>query len=83
MTESYDPYTNAVTERVNDILKQKFSLEDYNYPIEIMRKIVAVAIRIYNRKRPHSSCAFMTSERIHQQNKKFKCIKSLIKGESL
>lgn len=60
MTESYDPYANAVAERVNGILKQEFILEDYNYPIEIMRNIVADAIEIYNRRRPHSSCDFLT-----------------------
>jgi len=30
MTESYDPYANAVAERVNGILKQEFLLEEYN-----------------------------------------------------
>lgn len=29
MTESYDPYANAIAERINRILKQKFLLEDY------------------------------------------------------
>ena len=29
MTESYDPYANAVAERINGILKQEFLLEDY------------------------------------------------------
>lgn len=69
MTESYDPYANAVAERVNGILKQEFILEDYNYPIEIMRNIVADAIGIYNRRRPHSSCDFLTPEMMHRQNR--------------
>lgn len=30
MTESYNPYSNEVAERVNEILKQEFLLEDYN-----------------------------------------------------
>jgi hypothetical protein len=30
MTESYDPYANAVAERVNGILKDKFQLEQFN-----------------------------------------------------
>ncbi len=29
MTESYDPYANAVAERINGILKQEFLLEEY------------------------------------------------------
>lgn len=69
MTESYDPYANAVAERVNGILKQEFALEDYNYPIEIMKKIVADAIGIYNHRRPHFSCKLLTPEMMHRQNK--------------
>lgn len=69
MTESYDPYANAVAERVNGILKQEFALEDYNYPIQIMRKIVADAIGIYNQRRPHSSCQLLTPEMMHRQDK--------------
>ena len=30
MTESYNPYANAVAERVNGILKQEFLLELYD-----------------------------------------------------
>ena len=69
MTESYDPYANAVAERVNGILKQEFGLEDYDYPIEIMRKIVADAIGIYNQRRPHFSCQLLTPEMMHLQDK--------------
>ena len=69
MTESYAPYANAVAERVNGILKQEFVLEDYDYPIEIMRKIVADAIGIYNQRRPHFSCQLLTPEMMHLQDK--------------
>ena len=69
MTESYDPYANAVAERVNGILKQEFALEDYNYPIEIMRNIVADAIGIYNQRRPHFSCGLLTPEMMHRQDR--------------
>ena len=69
MTESYDPYANAVAERVNGILKQEFALEDYNYPIQIMRKIVADAICTYNQRRPHFSCELLTPEMMHRQDK--------------
>ena len=69
MTESYDPYANAIAERVNGILKQEFALEDYNYPIQIMRKIVADVICIYNQRRPHFSCELLTPEMMHRQHK--------------
>lgn len=31
MTESYDPYANAVAERINGVLKQEFLMEQYNF----------------------------------------------------
>ncbi|MEG0519342.1 MAG: integrase core domain-containing protein [Bacteroidales bacterium] len=40
MTESYDPYANAVAERVNGILKQEFMLEELDADLTTMRKIV-------------------------------------------
>ena len=40
MTEDYSPYTNAIAERVNGILKQELLLEDYNVNIKIMKKMV-------------------------------------------
>ena len=35
MTESYDPYANAIAERINGVLKQEFLLEQYNVPLEL------------------------------------------------
>ena len=67
MTESYDPYANAIAERVNGILKQEFLLEDYHVSIETMKIIVADAVRIYNTKRPHWSCYMKTPEQMHKQ----------------
>lgn len=67
MTESYDPYANAIAERVNDILKQEFFLEDYHVGIETMMLIVADAVRIYNTKRPHWSCYMKTPEQMYEQ----------------
>ena len=67
MTESYDPYANAVAERVNGILKQEFLLEDNNAKLPIMKKLVRNSIEIYNKKRPHYSCAMKTPEQMHKQ----------------
>jgi transposase InsO family protein len=55
MTESYDPYANAVAELVNGILKQEFLLEDFDVDIKTMQKMVTDSISIYNNKRPHVS----------------------------
>ena len=48
MTESYDPYANAIAERVNGILKQEFILEKYNVDLKTMKILVKQAIEIYN-----------------------------------
>jgi putative transposase len=68
MTESYDPYANAVAERVNGILKQEFLLEDYNVKLPIMKELVRNSVEIYNKKRPHYSCAMKTPEQMHKQS---------------
>jgi len=67
MTESYDPYANAVAERVNGILKQEFLLEDYNVKLPVMKELVRNSIEIYNKKRPHYSCDMKTPEQMHKQ----------------
>jgi putative transposase len=67
MTESYDPYRNAVAERVNGILKQEFLLENLKQDLATMKKIVAESIHIYNTERPHYSCHMRTPEQMHNQ----------------
>jgi transposase InsO family protein len=69
MTESYDPYANAIAERVNGILKQEFLLEEYPVDIQTMKLLVKEAVHIYNTKRPHWSCYMKTPEQMHLQKK--------------
>jgi putative transposase len=68
MTECYDPYANAVAERVNGILKQEFLLEEYNVNKKIMKKIIMQSIENYNKIRPHLSCKMLTPNQMHKQN---------------
>ncbi len=68
MTESYDPYANAVAERVNGILKHEFLLEDYDAKLSVMKKLVKESIETYNAKRPHYSCYMKTPEQMHKQD---------------
>lgn len=68
MTESYDPYANAVAERVNGILKAEFIGYKNNYPMDVMQKLVDDSIQIYNQHRPHFSCFYKTPIQMHQQN---------------
>lgn len=67
MTESYDPYANAVAERVNGILKQEFMLEEIKLPITEMCKYVKEIISVYNNRRPHASCQYYTPKQMHLQ----------------
>ena len=69
MTESYDPYENAVAERVNGILKQEFIETVKIDQLDIMEKLVSESVDIYNTKRPHLSCNMLTPNKMHQQNK--------------
>lgn len=55
MTESYDPYANTLAERINEILKNEFSLERYNVNSGTMKAIVKDAIRTYNSLKKRNS----------------------------
>ena len=67
MTESYDPYANAVAERVNGILKQEFLLDKYNLKPFLLKQLVSNSIQIYNQNRPHLSCQMKTPDQMHRQ----------------
>ena len=69
MTEKYDPYENAIAERINGILKQEFAIDKYDTSMEIKTKLVQNAISIYNQIRPHLSNSMLTPNQMHQQNK--------------
>ena len=68
MTEKYDPYENAVAERVNGILKQEFDIDKYNYlNLNDKQKLTKQAIEIYNECRPHYSNFMLTPNQMHKQ----------------
>lgn len=69
MTESYDPYRNAVAERVNGILKQEFILVREKIRISELKKIVSESVNIYNNIRPHHTCFMNTPNYMHRQSK--------------
>ena len=68
MTESYDPYQNAVAERINGILKQEFLMNTKNIDLKSMRTLIKQSIEIYNNYRPHLSCSMITPKQMHKQN---------------
>ncbi|WP_338811879.1 IS3 family transposase (plasmid) [Bernardetia sp. Wsw4-3y2] len=67
MTECYDPYENAVAERVNGILKQEFLLETQQSYLTWMKQLVQQSVQIYNQERPHFSLYMQTPEQTHQK----------------
>lgn len=69
MTQKYDPYENAIAERINGILKQEFDISSYRTTKQQCPKIVKNAILIYNNFRPHFSCKLMTPQMAHLNGK--------------
>ncbi len=72
MTEKYDPYENAIAERINGILKQEFGISRKIKDFKIKKKLIKNAISIYNTKRPHFSNHMLTPIQMHEQNKQYK-----------
>ena len=56
MTSKYDPYENAVAERVNGILKREYEIGDGFVSEKDARREIKYAIWLYNTDRPHMSC---------------------------
>lgn len=69
MTEKYDPYENAIAERINGILKQEFNIARSIKDFDIKKKLIEEAIKVYNTKRPHLSNHMLTPVQMHAQNK--------------
>lgn len=84
MTEKYDPYQNAVAERINGIIKYEFLEGIIIRDLELMKKIIQESILIYNQERPHWSCYMLTPEKMHKQRKiKIKTYKSKKSAEKI
>jgi len=69
MTEKYDPYENAIAERINGILKQEFNIAKSIKNFDIKRKLIEDAIKTYNNVRPHISNHMLTPIQMHAQSK--------------
>jgi transposase InsO family protein len=71
-TQKYDPYENAVAERINGILKYEFGLRKTLPTIEVARKMMKQAVEIYNNQRLHWSLDLKTPEQVHRHYNKQK-----------
>jgi transposase InsO family protein len=67
MTQEYDPYENAIAERVNGILKEEFGLHEIFENYQNLNKQVTQAITLYNNFRIHMSINMITPNQAHQQ----------------
>jgi len=68
MTTKYDPYENAIAERINGILKGEYGIGDGYPDVKTAKADVARVIWIYNNLRPHMSCGMLTPVQAHQQS---------------
>jgi putative transposase len=81
-TQQYDPYENAIAERINGILKYEFGLKNTIKSIEIAQKMTAQAVALYNNQRMHWSLDLKKPQEVHLQynkqiNKSYKKIKKV------
>lgn len=72
MTEKGDPYENAIAERVNGILKMEFGLDAHFSSNISAQDAVEKAVELYNNRRPHASCDYLTPTVAHQMNGELK-----------
>ncbi len=67
MTSKYDPYENAVAERVNGILKTEYKIGDGFTNEKDAKREIKYAIWLYNTDRPHLSCQGMVPVEAHMK----------------
>lgn len=73
MTEQYDPYENAIAERINRTLKYEYNLKETIKNSEIAQKMTTQSVNIYNNLRTHYSLNFRKPEDVHNNpNIKYK-----------
>ena len=71
-TQQYDPYENAIAERINGILKYEFGLKNTIKTLEIAQKMLSEAVKLYNNERMHLSLDFKKPQDIHKEYNKQK-----------
>jgi len=65
MTEQYDPYENAIAERINRTLKYEYGLKQTIKSTVIAQKITKQAVYIYNNLRAHFSLDLRKPAEVH------------------
>jgi transposase InsO family protein len=65
-TQQYDPYENAVAERINETLKYEYGLNKKVPNLQVLKKLVKQTVDIYNNERVHWSLGLRTPDEIHR-----------------
>lgn len=65
MTEQYDPYENAVAERINRTLKYEYGLKQSLKNTETAKKLTQQSVYIYNNLRTHFSLNLRKPAEVH------------------
>ncbi|WP_371742968.1 IS3 family transposase [Lentimicrobium sp. S6] len=65
MTEQYDPYENAIAERINRTLKYEYGLKQTIKNTGLAQKMTNQAVYIYNHLRPHLSLQLRKPYDVH------------------
>lgn len=65
MTTKYDPYENAIAERVNGILKSEFDIGEGFIDMKDALRVIKESIQTYNQLRPHLTCRLRTPNQAH------------------
>lgn len=65
MTEQYDPYENAIAERINRTLKYEYGLKKIIKNTVIAQKMTKQAVYIYNNLRTHFTLDLRKPSEVH------------------
>jgi transposase InsO family protein len=65
-TQQYDPYENAVAERINETLKYEYGLNRQAVNLQVLKRLVKQTVHIYNNERVHWSLGLKTPEEVHR-----------------
>jgi putative transposase len=65
MTEQYDPYENAIAERINRTLKYEYGLKKIIKNTDLAQKMTEQAVSIYNNLRTHFSLGLRKPAEVH------------------
>jgi transposase InsO family protein len=70
MTENGDPLENAIAERVNGIIKDEYLSHSQVINIKEAKRVLTLAVKLYNEDRPHMSIGNHYPSTVHEQNRK-------------